>query len=169
MNRLQQRLREAFAAAGDDPAGWWREGGLLPELGPALLGLFDETPQVVAGIQSRGMLLGALVAQAADTGFVEIRKDLKGTTDSNVLIRRTPPDYKSRDLRLTLKRGLIEPGARVLLVDDWIETGAQAQAARSLIEDAGGIWIGAATIVDQLPAGTRRNLGVRGLIRAAEL
>jgi adenine phosphoribosyltransferase len=170
MHGLQQRLRDAFSGAGENPAGFWRDPSLLADLGPALGALYDDDPpDMVAGIQSRGMLLGALVAQALGTGLVEIRKDLKHTTDSNVLIRTTPPDYKWRDLQLALLRGLIEPGQRVLLVDDWIETGAQAQAARALIEDAGGIWVGAATIVDQLPAGTRRNLGVRGLVRAAEL
>jgi adenine phosphoribosyltransferase len=64
---------------------------------------------------------------------------------------------------------LVRPGDRVLLVDDWIETGAQAQAARSLIDDAGGIWIGVSAIVDQLNAARRRTLNVRALVRATEL
>ena len=49
----------------------------------------------------------------------------------------------------------------MLLVDDWLETGAQAQTARSLIDDAGGIWIGVSAIVDQLDAAQRRNLNSR--------
>ena len=163
-------MRTAYAAAGRDPAGWWRDAGVLRRLGPELAALHaDADVTRVAGLQSRGMLLGALVAAELGVGMVEIRKDRKGGRDETVLVRSTPFDYKWRDLRLSVLRTMVSPGDRVLLVDDWIETGAQAQAARSLIEDAGGSWVGASVIVDQLPAARRRELDVRGLVRAAEL
>jgi adenine phosphoribosyltransferase len=167
---LKQRLRAAFADAGDSPAGWWREPGLLKLVGQELAHLHgDSTPTLVVGVQSRGMLLGGLVAAELGVGFVEIRKDRKGGSDDTLLVRSTPPDYKWRDLELTLLKPLVRPGDRVLLVDDWIETGAQAQAARSLIDDAGGIWIGVSAIVDDLNAARRRSLNVRALVRATEL
>jgi len=55
------------------------------------------------------------------------------------------------------------------MVDDWIVTGAQALATRSLVEDAEAEWVGVATVVDEVEAGTRRQLNARALLRAAEL
>lgn len=69
---LGDRLIAAFAWRGDrvdersfaDVTGWWRDPALLPKLGAALSGLVaDETPTVVLGLPSRGVLLGALVAR----------------------------------------------------------------------------------------------------------
>ena len=55
------------------------------------------------------------------------------------------------------------------MVDDWIVTGAQALATRKLVEDAEAVWVGVATVVDEVEAGTRRQLNARALLRAAEL
>jgi Cupin domain len=56
-----------------------------------------------------------------------IRKDRRGERHGKGLLRRsTPPDYAQRDLMLTLRIGMIRRSDRVLMVDDWIETGAQA-------------------------------------------
>jgi adenine phosphoribosyltransferase len=52
----------------------------------------------------------------------------------------------------------------VLLVDEWITTGAQATAAKRLIEDAGGDFVGAAVVVDATDNATRRTLDLRSLI-----
>ena len=41
------------------------------------------------------------------------------------------------------------PGARVLIVDDWLETGSQLRAARRLLERAGAQVVGVAVVVDQ--------------------
>jgi adenine phosphoribosyltransferase len=58
-------------------------------------------------------------------------------------------------VELRLQRESVTTTDRVLLVDDWLETGSQGLAARTLIEDAGGVFAGVAVIVDQLPAETR--------------
>jgi adenine phosphoribosyltransferase len=62
------------------------------------------------------------------------------------------------------------PGRRVLLVDDWVETGSQAALARSLIEDCRAAFAGVAAIVDQLPqARASERVRVHGLVPAALL
>jgi adenine phosphoribosyltransferase len=65
-------------------------------------------------------------------------------------------DYSGQRKVLEIHRGLLQPGARVLLVDEWIETGAQIQAAIHLIEQEGGVVAGIATInIDDNPLPAR--------------
>lgn len=171
---LKKRLLSAYKPVDGifDPSPWWRDPSLRRDLVAALADLHKPPePSVVAGIESRGLLVGALVADQLGLGFIEIRKnehpeDLGGV---ELLRRTTPPDYRDRGLMLTVRRGLIRPRDRVLLVDDWIETGAQATAVRKLVSDAEAEWVGAAVIVDALTSGERHRLGVRALVRVHEL
>ena len=81
---LRERLLGTFRRRGDrtdvsslaDMTGWWRDAEVLAALGPALAGLYRaERPTVVLGPESRGSLLGGLVAAALGVGFVEVRKN----------------------------------------------------------------------------------------------
>ena len=81
----------------------------------------------------------------------------------------TTSDHPPRR-RSPLGLALLGPGDRVLLVDDWIETGTQAAACRRLVELAGAEWVGAAVVVDGLEDDARRaDLRVRSLVLDAEL
>ena len=62
---------------------------------------------------------------------------------------RTPPDYQDRNLQIGLRRDLLPSTARALFVDDWIDTGGQAVAARSWSTPP-PTWCGASVIVDAL-------------------
>jgi adenine phosphoribosyltransferase len=168
-NRLLANYRSAKGYY--DPSCWWLDAVLLRETVIALAELHpSDEISVVIGIEARGYLLGPLVAQHLEVGFVEVSKDLHPNDIGEALLRRTtPPDYNDRGLTLAMRRHVLNPRDRVLLVDDWIATGAQATAARSLVEDAGAAWVGAAVIVDDMPAARRRDLNVRSLLRAAEL
>ncbi|MFD0516436.1 hypothetical protein ACFQ0Q_50565 [Streptomyces aureus] len=57
----------------------------------------------------------------------------------------------------------------MLLVDDWVETGSQASAVRSMVEERGGQWAGCSVVVDQMAPARRADLGVRSIVSAAEL
>lgn len=173
-------LRSEFAWVGDrtdptavaDMTGWWRHPTVLAEVGTALGDLFrDDEPTVVLGPESRGSLLGALTATALGVGLVEVRKDRGPVADSDAWLRRTsPPDYGDRHVRFGFRRRLLPAGERVLMVDDWVDTGAAAVTVRALVEDAGAHWLGVAAIVDGLTdAALRRRLGVRSLVRARDL
>lgn len=178
MDELQRRLRDAFRWRDGadtlyaDPSGWWRDAGLLRDTASALGALHDaDGVTVVAGIQSRGPLLGAAVALSLNVGFVEIQKDRKRPLAPTEMLLRstTPPDYDQRGLVLTLNRHLLGPPDRVLLVDEWIATGAQATAARDLIEAAEAKWVGVSVVLDDIPSDVRRRLNVRSLLRKHEL
>lgn len=100
-------------------------------------------PQLVAGIDALGFVLGTGLALRLGCGFVPVRKGgkLPGRAD-----RRSCIDYTGKVKTLELRVDAIPPRARVLLVDEWVETGAQMAAAAALIEGQGGVVVGLATI-----------------------
>ena len=164
---LSERLREAFSTRGaenyEDVSGWWADPDLLREIGPALAELHGNAePTLVAGIEAMGFLLGPLVAVALGVGFVEIRKGSE--TGDEFISRMTPPDYNERDLTLSVRRRRLQRSDHVLLVDEWIATGAHATAAKRLIEDAGTHYVGLAAVVDATDNKARRALNLKSLI-----
>lgn len=155
-----------------DVTGWWRDANILEELGGALAGLHSASkPSVVIGTQSRGSLVGVLTAKALGVGFAEVLKNPSRGADSDAWWETsTAPDYLDRHLDLGLRRSLMQSGDRVLFVDDWIATGAQAVASKRLVEMSGAVWIGAAVVVDGLEeSAIRRQLNLHSLVHIREL
>lgn len=93
---------------------------------------------------------------------VQVEKNCKPDFDSDAWLQRTsPPDYADRHVRMGFRRGLVRPGDRAVMVDDWVESGGQALTVQALVKDAGAAWLGVATIVDATGGSNlRRRLGV---------
>lgn len=113
----------------------------------------------VAGLEARGFIIGGAVSERLGTGFIPVRKagKLPGKTISE--------DYTLEYGTATIEihDDAIEPGARVLLIDDLIATGGTAAAGIKLIERLGGQVIHAAFIIDLPDLGGAqiiRDLGV---------
>ncbi|MDE2678220.1 MAG: adenine phosphoribosyltransferase [Gemmatimonadota bacterium] len=116
-------------------------------------------PEVVVGIESRGFIFGAPVAQQLGVGFVPVRK--AGKLPGEVSGVDYELEYGSA--RVEMQAGAITPGARVLLIDDLLATGGTAAAAVELIRGQGGVVAGAGFVVDlpELPGAERlRGVGV---------
>ncbi len=114
------------------------------ELVDDLAAPFLDTPfEFIAGIDALGFILGAALAMKLRKGFIPLRKGGKLPV---AVISREFKDYSGQAKSLELRQGMIKPGDRVLLVDEWIETGAQVEAAIGLIESQGGKIIGITTI-----------------------
>jgi len=129
----------------------------------------DAGVTAVCGIESRGFLLGGAVAVELGAGFVAVRK-ADGLFPGEKLVRETAPDYRGRRHLLRMQRSALAAGDRVLLVDDWIETGSQALALRELVTEAGAELAGCAVLVDQLDPAMRSRLGrVHGVVAAGDL
>jgi adenine phosphoribosyltransferase len=101
---------------------------------------------VVVGIEARGFLLGAAVAQALGLGVVPVRK--QGKLPAVAASRSYDLEYGSATLELPA--GVLEPGARVLLVDDVLATGGTAWAACELVEECGAT-VASLAVVLELP------------------
>ena len=98
---------------------------------------------VVVGIDALGFILGAALALRIHTGFVPVRKGgkLPVAVDSAECV-----DYTGQRKTLELRRDALRPGTRALVVDEWIETGAQVRAVIQLIEGQGGVIAGIASL-----------------------
>ncbi|MCY4573803.1 MAG: adenine phosphoribosyltransferase [Gemmatimonadetes bacterium] len=110
-------------------------------------------PEVVVGIESRGFIFGAPVAQELAVGFVPVRKAGKLPGE----VRGVDYDLEYGSARVEMQAGAIAPGARVLLIDDLLATGGTAAAAVELIRGQGGVVVGAGFVVDlpELPGAGR--------------
>jgi len=103
----------------------------------------DARIDVVAGIDALGFILGTAIAERLDVGVVTIRKGGKLPVET---VRESFVDYSGKQKTLEIRPDVLAPGAEVLIVDEWIETGAQVCAAIALVKRLGGIVAGIATI-----------------------
>jgi adenine phosphoribosyltransferase len=98
---------------------------------------------LVAGIDALGFALGAGLAARSGKGFLPVRKGGKLPVPAD---RMEFVDYTGERKSLEIRHDAITPGQRMLLVDEWIETGAQVAAAIALIERQGGVVAGVVTL-----------------------
>ena len=129
---------------------WFDDPETLRTIATALADPFRGSATKVAGIESRGFILGTACAIELGVGFVPIRKG-GGIFPGPKAVVETSADYRGGRQTLRLQRAALAAGDRVLLADDWIETGSQAAGARTLVEECGSTFLGVAAIVDQLP------------------
>lgn len=108
----------------------------------------------VAAIESRGFLFGVPLAQALGVGFTPIRKRGKLPWKTNRI--EYSLEYGTDTLEVHVDG--VEPGQRVLLVDDLLATGGTMKAACDLIEGIGGRVIGCAFVVELATLGGRAKL-----------
>ena len=117
----------AFAALVDDLLAPWH----------------GEKIERVVGTDALGFVVGTAIALKLGVGFVPVRKGgklpvAKESTRFN--------DYSGVEKVFELRSNPWRTGTRVLLTDEWIETGGTARAAVDLIERAGGVVVGIAAI-----------------------
>ena len=101
----------------------------------------------VAGIEARGFILGGAVAHQLSAGFVPLRK--KGKLPRRTIAVEYALEYGFDALEI--HHDACAAGDRVVLVDDLIATGGTAEAAVSLLRQAGAEVVAACFVVD-LPA-----------------
>jgi adenine phosphoribosyltransferase len=104
----------------------------------------EDEVDVVVGIESRGFIIGAPLALELGAGFVPVRKPGKLPYES---IRNDYDTEYSTD-SVEMHVDAIEPGQRVLMVDDLIATGGTMKASIELVERLEGEIIGVAFVVD---------------------
>ncbi|MEO8544189.1 MAG: adenine phosphoribosyltransferase [Burkholderiaceae bacterium] len=116
-------------------------------------------PEVVAGLDARGFILGAVVAYELNIGFVPIRK--KGKLPFTTVAETFELEYGSATVEL--HTDAVKPGDRVLLIDDLIATGGTMMAGKKLLEKLGASVMEGAAIVDLPELGGSAKLRAAGL------
>ena len=111
--------------------------------------------EVVAGIESRGFMMGAPVADRLGAGFVPLRKP--GRLPAETLGRTYDLEYGTDGIEM--HRDAVAPGTRVLLVDDLLATGGTAEAAVALLREAGADLVGVSFLVELADLRGRERLG----------
>lgn len=109
---------------------------------------------VVVGVEARGFIFAPALACGLQAGFVPVRKPKKLPG----LRAHVTYDLEYGTDTLEIHIDAIWPGCRVLLVDDLLATGGTARATIQLIEQLGGIVVGAAFAVELTFLGGREKL-----------
>ncbi len=151
-----------------DFTGVFHDPATLAALGPGLVEPFRAARiSVVVAAEARGFILGSLCALELGVGFVPARKP--GSIHPGPKVTVTS-DRDWRGHRHTFRLAeVLGPSDRVLLVDDWIETGSQANAIASAVSSMGAARVGVAVIVDQAPPEIGSALNAVGLINHTDL
>src|SRR5450432_4662109 len=92
------------------------------------------SPDKVVGIDARGFLFGSAVAYALGVGFVPIRK--KGKLPFKTA--RAVYSLEYGDAEMEMHVDSIDPGEKIVLIDDLLATGGTSAAAAALITKVGG-------------------------------
>jgi adenine phosphoribosyltransferase len=116
-------------------------------------------PDVVAGLDARGFILGAVVAHELNVGFVPIRK--KGKLPFTTVEETYELEYGSATVEL--HTDAVKPGHQVLLIDDLIATGGTMMAGKKLLERLGAHVMEGAAIVDLPELGGSEKLRATGM------
>ena len=104
----------------------------------------DARIDIVVGIESRGFILGGAVADRLGAGFCPIRKP--GKLPAKTLRESFSLEYGTDSIEI--HTDAIQPGQRVLVVDDVLATGGTARAAASLVKRLGGTLHGLAFLIE---------------------
>jgi len=113
----------------------------------------------VVGLEARGFIIGGAIAHQLTLGFVPIRK--KGKLPGATISEAYTLEYG--EAVMEIHDDAIQPGERVLVVDDLLATGGTAAAGIRLIERLGGEIVGCAFIVDLPELGGRKLLEGLGM------
>ena len=127
-----------------DPTSIYINGDAFHDLlNDLVLDLKDVKCDVVAGLDAMGFVLGTALATRLNVGFLPIRKAGKLCVDTDSV---TYTNYSGRTQDMEVRTPAFLSGTRVLLVDQWIETGGTMDGAIRLVKRQEGIVAGLVAI-----------------------
>jgi len=113
-------------------------------------------PDILAGIESRGFLVAAPLALKLGCGFVMVRK--KGKLPGPTISHEYALEYGTDMIQI--QADAVQPGQRVVILDDLLATGGTLNAAVQLFRKVGAEVVGAACIIELNFLNGRKNLDI---------
>jgi adenine phosphoribosyltransferase len=113
----------------------------------------------IVGLEARGFILGGAIAHQLSLGFVPIRK--KGKLPGKTIEQAYKLEYG--EAVMEVHDDALQPGEKVLIVDDLLATGGTAEAGIKLVEKLGAQVIGCAFVIDLPDLGGRKKLDAMGM------
>jgi adenine phosphoribosyltransferase len=110
--------------------------------------------EAVVGMESRGFIFGAAVADRLGAGFIPVRKP--GKLPSKTVKASYDLEYGSDSLEMHCDA--VDQGTRVLVVDDLLATGGTAKATVSLLRGCGADVVGVSFLIELVDLGGRARL-----------
>jgi adenine phosphoribosyltransferase len=123
----------------------WKDGALTRKVNDALYNYAKkQSPDKIVGIESRGFVVGAPLADKLGVGFIPARKP--GKLPGSKLRVDYQLEYGTDGMEM--HSDAISRGDKVMIVDDLLATGGTSDAARQLVEKMGGKVIGFMFVVE---------------------
>lgn len=167
MASLSTKLRKAIRTVPDYPkkgiifkdlTTLWKDGELTREVVDALEARWKgERIDKIVGVEARGFIVGAPLADRLMIGFVPVRK--AGKLPAPSLAVSYELEYGRQGLEI--HKDAISRGEKVLIVDDLLATGGTSKAAATLVERLGGKVVGFSFVAELGFLGGRKKLGDR--------
>ena len=127
-----------------DPSTLYINASIFRSVVDDLVAPFDAADvDVVAGFDAMGFVLGSAIAVRLGKGFLTLRKAGKLPVEADTV---EFVNYSGRTQQMEMRTPAFRPGTRVLLVDQWVETGGTMDAGVRLVEGQGGVVAGIATV-----------------------
>jgi len=99
---------------------------------------------LIGGLDAMGFVLGSAIASRLNKGFLPIRKSGKLCVETDSALYT---NYSGRTQQMEMRKSAFLPDTRVLLVDQWVETGGTMAGAIELVTRQGGVVAGIIAIV----------------------
>ncbi|MGH2447010.1 MAG: adenine phosphoribosyltransferase [Chloroflexota bacterium] len=114
---------------------------------------------LVVAMESRGFIFGAPIAYLLNAGFAPIRK--MGKLPADTVMREYTLEYSTNTLEI--HTDAIQPGQRILLIDDLLATGGTVAASLDIVNQLGGVPVGVVVLVELAKLGGRQRLKPYGV------
>ena len=115
----------------------------------------NEKIDLICSVEARGFMIGSALAHALGAGFVPIRK--KGKLPWDTHQESYELEYGTDEVEIHIDA--VEPGHRVLFVDDVIATGGTAKASLELIKKLNGVLVSTVFLIELTALGGKEQLG----------
>ena len=124
----------------------FKEPELFNEISRSLSAPYAGKIDYVAAPEAIGWILGTAIAKELNVGFVPLRKIDKLPYPKEILISQNYITHPDKDKALEIKQGHVTAGDKLLIVDEWVETGVSMRCCINLLEKLGCVIVGLATI-----------------------